>query len=512
MREVKNLLFFNFSGGSKDEENVIRKSKLHLLFVRESQVHRLLRILQNTWTILTVLVIWTLASDWLEAQEHPKLTRGRFMVDEKGHLGDWLLENQSVLEQDRLKKSQLAQIEQHGVIFKKKYSKLKWPEHVPYEDNWGNEPPEVSERKERERERASKEHSRKYYQLCDEYHQGSLSVLSDSQKRRVIQALVQLEGASAGWPFFYFKRKDFINAAKLNESQQKAFNKYLMDVALGDFTERVNKLIQKHRTQALSVLSDKTRKNLVELVGEQRPVKFIPIIRIEMMMRHSHLHELDDRMLTKPINERQYQAWGRLLANAFVIKDLEWLDEQHKKHIQIVSECRMKYRVIPRPTGPEYRLGPHTTKTILDKADVEAYKKKVSDNYKAYHEQRMSLLLPHQKKRLFQSLRQCARMKESVLAYLGEERLLTLAKATDEEKQKIRKVIKKEAKTMRQTFQKMIAQQTEAIYQQLPEDKRKKLEETFGEPLYFIAVPEIVYSNYYIGTPIYRELLKAFHQ
>ncbi len=468
------------------------------------------RIFTTICITLTSLIISISTTNGLAAQAQITVDQGKFYKNEGGHLGTWVVDHQAIFGQNKLTKSQLDRIEQAGLEFDRSCKKLKWPKLKPFVDNWGNEPPEVTDAKERAWEKPMREYDKKRDQITLKFHQDVLNILSDSQKRRVVQVLWQLKGAAA-WPFFYFKNEEFVRAAKLDSIQQKKFNTYLLSVTWKDFDQRVNKLVKQHRVQILQTLSEKTKTRLIDIVGPQRSVKLVPLIRTESMFRHPNLLGLDDRLMTNPVDEQHFDAWSRLLINSFVASELEWLDEQHKEHLKIISACRYAYRRIPRPRGERFQVEEHAWRELIDQADVDAYKAKVKANYKKHHEQRLKLLVEHQKKRLHESLRQCCRINESVLAYLGEERFLTLAKATDEEKRQIRKAVKSESRKLKQAIQKMIARQTEDIYQQLPEDRRKELKKMFGEPLEFFPIPELVLRNYYLDSKKRRELQKAMN-
>ena len=457
---------------------------------------------------LTNLIALVSFADQLAAQIQTNISFGKFYKNEGGHLGTWVVDHQAIFGQDKLTKSQLDRIEQSGREFDRSCKNLKGPKQKPFDDKWGSEPPEVTDAKQKEWEKPMDDYFMKYRQISLKFHQDVLDILSHSQKRRVAQALWQLKGAGA-WPFSYFKKKEFVRAAKLDSLQQKEFNTYLFDVTWTDFNKRVNKLVQQHRAQVLNVLSDETKARLIDLVGPQRTVKLIPMIRKESMFRHPFLHGLDDRLMTNPVNKQHYDAWSVLLMNSLVASELEWLDEQHQKHLEIVAACQHVYHRIPRPRGERFQVGENTWRELLDQADVDAYKAKVKANYKKHHEQRLKLLVDHQKKQLREVLRQCAGMKTSVLRYLGEERTLAFAKATSAEKTAIRKALKIEEKKLLHTIQKMIAKQTDAVYQRLPENRRVELQEMIGEPLEFTLVPALAYHNYYLDPAKYRELQKA---
>ena len=341
--------------------------------------------------------------------------------------------------------------------------------------------------------------------LLDKRYTAMLAALNEDQKNRLRQVLIQVYHADH-WPFYYLKSNEFVKAMDLDLSIQKAFIDYVRGTA-SDFDQRLNDTVKRHRGRVLSVLSDKTRANLLKLVGKQAPVHLIPAVKKDYFFQDSI--NFDKLLFEKEMGEKYYRSWAWLLVNKLVVTEVEWLDEQHENHLDILKDCYRAYRSIPTPKGEKFQVGPNTYRTILDKLDVDTYKARIKENYAKHHKQRLKILLPHQNKRVHELIRQCLKSDKSVLAYLGDERLLAEAKASREEKHKLKKALKEEAGKLKLAIKKMVAKQTDANFKQLPKPQRKLAKKLCGKPLEFFVTNKLLYENCYLDKEKRREVWDA---
>ncbi len=345
-------------------------------------------------------------------------------------------------------------------------------------------------------------------QIENEYYTTLLNALTKKQKLRLAQVALQAHGA-ARWPFYYCKKEPFLKAAGFTKPEQAAFFEYLKQNHWLGFDKRVDKLVKQHRAEVLKVLSKETRLRLLKIVGEQAPTTIIPVFSQTFIFNFKYVKDLHGPMFKDVMDEKTYRGWSRLLINNAVVSELEWLDEQHKKHLTLLQDCYQKGQQIPEPTGEEFQVGPRSWRYLIDQADVDAYNAKMNANYTKYHNERLKLLLPHQKQRLFQLVRQCKQMEHSVLGYLRDEHLLKLAKATGSEIRKIRVAVKEQTKKLNDAIQLLVEQQTAAIYRQIPSEKRAQLKKKFGKPLEFVAISKLAQETYYVDRQKYKELIDA---
>ncbi len=398
-----------------------------------------------------------------------------------------------------IKKNQMKKLKEIHRSFTEQINKLEEPKHEIVQDTNDVEKMNVLSDAEIE-----------YAQLCGKLQKkqyaAMLDVLNDDQKTRLRQILIQAYYASH-WPFYYLKSKEFTEAMDLDLSTQKAFIDYLRNTARVNFDRQLNDAVKQHRGRVLSVLSDETRSNLLKLVGNQAPVHLIPMVRKDYFFRCSI--NIDKLLFEKEMGKKYYRNWSWLLVNKLVVSEIEWLDEQHENHIEILKDCYRAYRSIPKPKGEEFQVGPKTYRTILDKLDVDTYKAKLKENYAQHHKRKMKILLPHQKKRVHELIRQCLKSDKSVLAYLGDERLLAEAKASREEKHKLRQALKEETRKLNLAIQTMVAKQTRENFKQLPDAQRKLAEKLCGKPLKFFVTNKLLYEDCYLGKEKRQEVWDA---
>ena len=351
-----------------------------------------------------------------------------------------------------------------------------------------------------------------YYKLLEqienEYHTTLFNKLTKKQKHRLVQVALQADGA-ARWPFYYCKKEPFLESAGFTKQEQTAFIEYLKQNHWLGFDKRVDKLVKRHRADVLKVLSKETRQRLLKLVGEQGPTTIIPVFRQTIIFNFRDVKELDAQLFKEVMDEKTYQSWSRLLINEAVVSELDWLDEQHNKHLALLQKCYREGIRIPEPTGEKFQVGPNTWRFLIDQADVDAYAAKLNANYTKYHEERLELLLPHQKQRLFQLVRQRKQMEYSVFGYLRDEHLLKKAKATALEKRKIRLAIKEQTQKLNESVQLLVKQQTDAIYRKIPNQKRTQLKKKFGKPLEFVAISKLAHGTYFLDRKKDQELFDA---
>ena len=348
----------------------------------------------------------------------------------------------------------------------------------------------------------------KISQAKKKFHNQILQLLNDQQNVRLTQILLQLDGASRS-PFYYFKNKEFLAAANFDSKEYETFDKYLNQIAGTEFNQQIDRLAKKHRANILRSFSDETRARIKTLVGSQIPIRLIPQIKLHRCVKHFYVEEVNSKMIDTEMSEEVYRSWSRLLVNRLVTSEIEWLDEQHQNHLRILEKCFAVYRMIPKPRGEKFQVGPNTYRELLDQADVDAYNNRVKAEYKKHHDLRMELLLPHQKQRLYQLIRQSAQKEKSVFAYLGDERLLKQAKVTGKEKKLVRKTLKEETRKMQAAIRKLIEKQTDEIYRQVPDDRRQRLKKLFGAPIEFAPISALTYHSCYFDREKNKQVWDA---